>query len=71
MGCFATFAIFEIDDFPRRWPRRQDDSLEAGEGVGAGLGPPSWAMSVASWSDGSKRERRGDGKRCLSGPGER
>jgi len=37
-----TFPLFEIDDFPRRWPRRQEDSLEAGDGEVAGLGLLSW-----------------------------
>lgn len=60
----------EMEDLPRRWPRRQEDSLEAGEGVVAGLGMRAGG-SILVASSGSKRVRRGDWKRCRSGAGER
>ena len=53
----------EMELFPRRWPRRQEDSLEAGEGVVAGLGTRCGASTavgscfVINWS---KCGRRGD-----------
>lgn len=48
---------------PRRWPRRQDDSLEVEAGLGDGLGERKGAL-VGGTDDSdalvSKRERRGD-----------
>jgi hypothetical protein len=61
----------EMELLPLRWPRRQEDSLEAGEGDVAGLGMRAGGSIWVSSLGWSKRVRRGDWKRCLSGAGER
>jgi len=42
----------EMELLPRRWPRRQEDSLEAGEGDVAGLGTRNWGSAEEGGSCG-------------------
>jgi hypothetical protein len=62
-SCLGPLPLMEMELFPRRWPRRQEDSLEAGEGEVAGLGT-RWGTSAVEGSclviNWSKCGRRGD-----------
>jgi hypothetical protein len=67
-ACLGTFALIEMDDLPRRWPRRQaeDESLEAGDGEVPGLGvrrgmSAEGALDADDWDSlVSNRDRRGE-----------